>query len=117
MFRWDLGMKENGLIHISQLNEAFHFLSFSEVVSIGQNVRVSDGHAKIHQAGASSDRESHDRDRTANSLRSDSGKKLKKYLVVAPSVCESGGFQHGKDEPYFNAVITWLHFSLTVRLW
>lgn len=35
----DLGMKENGLIHISQLSERF-ISSPSEVVSIGQNVRV-----------------------------------------------------------------------------
>ena len=35
----DLGMKENGLIHISQLGERF-ISSPSEVVSIGQNVRV-----------------------------------------------------------------------------
>lgn len=35
----DLGMKENGLIHISQLSERF-ISSPSDVVSIGQNVRV-----------------------------------------------------------------------------
>ena len=35
----DLGMKENGLIHISQLSERF-ISSPSEVASIGQNVRV-----------------------------------------------------------------------------
>ncbi len=35
----DLGMKENGLIHISQLSER-SISSPSEVVSIGQNVRV-----------------------------------------------------------------------------
>ncbi len=35
----DLGMKENGLIHISQLCDRF-ISSPSEVVSIGQNVRV-----------------------------------------------------------------------------
>lgn len=35
----DLGMKENGLIHISQLSE--HFISSpADVVSIGQNIRV-----------------------------------------------------------------------------
>lgn len=35
----DLGMKENGLVHISQLSDRF-ISSPSEVVSIGQNVRV-----------------------------------------------------------------------------
>lgn len=35
----DLGMKENGLIHISQLSDRF-ISSPAEVVSIGQNVRV-----------------------------------------------------------------------------
>lgn len=35
----DLGMKENGLIHISQLSEKF-ISSPADVVSIGQNVRV-----------------------------------------------------------------------------
>lgn len=35
----DLGMKENGLIHISQLSDRF-ISSPSEVVSIGQNLRV-----------------------------------------------------------------------------
>lgn len=35
----DLGMKENGLIHISQLSDRF-ISSPSEVVAIGQNVRV-----------------------------------------------------------------------------
>ena len=35
----DLGMKENGLIHISQLSERF-ISSPADVVSIGQNVRV-----------------------------------------------------------------------------
>lgn len=35
----DLGMKENGLIHISQLSERF-ITSPSDVVRIGQNVRV-----------------------------------------------------------------------------
>lgn len=35
----DLGMKENGLIHISQLSEQF-ISSPADVVSIGQNIRV-----------------------------------------------------------------------------
>ncbi|MDE6430885.1 MAG: S1 RNA-binding domain-containing protein, partial [Duncaniella sp.] len=35
----DLGMKENGLIHISQLSERF-ISSPADVVSIGQTVRV-----------------------------------------------------------------------------
>ena len=35
----DLGMKENGLIHISQLSDRF-ISSPSEIVSIGQNVKV-----------------------------------------------------------------------------
>ncbi len=35
----DLGMKENGLIHISQLSDRF-ISSPADVVSIGQNIRV-----------------------------------------------------------------------------
>ena len=35
----DLGMKENGLVHISQLSEKF-ISSPAELVSIGQRVKV-----------------------------------------------------------------------------